>query len=308
MNLAPGDEGYIDPGGWEGPLHQKYAGQVVFSSAPIAKDAKDDSTVVTSNNLGDVLYGRFWAKESQHNLLPRCETPRHVLRYEINGAKAGKPASHLDSFALVKLDEPKTRSMASLTFDPEKPLTAHTVWQSSGKKDHDSSSRFWTTAIVSQLKEGENTIRIVVTLDCDSSNSDDPIVAEGKLTVNVAPGSKAKYYQKFGMDLPPSKHPENDKLAPRIKQLVDDMPDWDNEEVIAARVTSSEWEPIRNDLTGVLTHYYVDAAVIVHLKKETNPDVCRVFPIGVKRDVAGGNLIWAGNGSGEPFVCSNAPK
>src|SRR5262245_37915690 len=29
--LSPGQSGYIDPGGWAGPLHKKYAGHVVFS-------------------------------------------------------------------------------------------------------------------------------------------------------------------------------------------------------------------------------------------------------------------------------------
>ncbi|MDC0744926.1 hypothetical protein [Polyangium mundeleinium] len=91
-------------------------------------------------------------------------------------------------------------------------------------------------------------------------------------------------------------------------KLVDDQRDWDNEIVLGARVISAQWGPVRNKITGVLTHHILETAVVVRLKKETDENACRVFPIAVTRDAAGGAIRWGGNGSGIPFPCVNAPK
>ncbi|MRG91508.1 hypothetical protein [Polyangium spumosum] len=305
---APGDGDYADPGAWEGPLHQKYAGKVVFSSKPIPKDGADDSSVYTAYTLGGPLYGRFWSKESPHNLMPKCSDPRHIMRVDVNGEHAGKPPSQVPSFDLAKFSANKTRTMASLTGELEVPFTtASTVTFT--KADGDTRAiRDFNALVVPKLKEGDNTVRVIVSLDCGASRDTDPLVAEGTLEVKVEPGAKKEYLTKYGAQLAPSQHPENTKLAPQIVKLVDDKPDWDNEVVLGARVISDQWEPVRNKITGVLTHHVIEAAVVVRLKKETDENACRVFPIGVTRDAAGGSIRWGGNGSGIPFPCVNAPK
>ncbi|MDI1447492.1 hypothetical protein [Polyangium sp. 6x1] len=306
---APGSSDYVDPGAWEGPLHQKYAGQVVFSSKPVPKDGADDSSVYTEYTLGDPLYARFWSKESPHNLMPKCDDrQRHILRIDVNGEHAGKAPSYIPSFDLIQFNDNKTRSMASLTGDLEVPFTkASTVTFT--KADADTRAlREFNAIVVPKLKEGDNTVRVIVSLDCGASSDSDPLVAEGTLKVKVNPGAKQEYLTKYGAQLAPSPHPENAQLAPQITKLVDDLPDWDNEIVLGSRVISAQWEPIRNQITGVLTHYRLDAAVVVRLKKEKDENACRVFNIGVQRDAAGGSIRWGGVGSNMPFPCLNAPK
>ncbi|MDI3290255.1 hypothetical protein QHF83_43485 [Polyangium sp. 15x6] len=306
---APGSKDYVDPGAWEGPLHQKYAGQVVFSSKPIPKDGADDSSIYTEYTLGDPLYARFWSKESPHNLMPKCDNrQRHILRIDVNGENAGKPASQISSFDLIEFNDNKVRTMASLTGELEVPFTkASTVTFT--KADNDTRAlREFNAIMVPKLKEGDNTVRVLVSMDCGASRDTDPLVAEGTLKVKVKPGAKQEYLAKYGAQLAPSPHPENDKLAPEITKLVDDKPDWDNEIVLGSRVISAQWEPIRNQITGVLTHYTLDAAVVVRLKKEKDENACRVFNIGITRDAAGGSIRWGGVGSDMPFPCMNAPK
>ncbi|HZF53363.1 MAG TPA: hypothetical protein VE093_32150 [Polyangiaceae bacterium] len=299
----------VDPGPWSGPLHQKYAGQVIFSSKPIPKDGADDSSVYKEYTLGEPLYARFWSKDSPHNLMAKCsDRHRHIIRVDVNGEHAGKPGARMPSIDLMQFPDNKTHTMASLTGDVDVPFTTATTLKFT-KDDSDSRAvREFNATVVPKLKEGDNTVRVLVNLDCGASNDSDPVVAEGTLKVKVAPGAKQEYLAKYGTQLAPSTHPENAKLAPQIAKLVDDKPDWDNEVVLGARVLSPEWEPVRNQLTGVLTHHAIDAVVVVRLKKETDENACRAFPILITRDAAGGSIRWGGNGSGVPFPCSGAPK
>ena len=168
--------------------------------------------------------------------------------------------------------------------------------------------RRFNAQVIPKLKEGSNDVRVLVTMQCSAANDDDPIVAEGTLKIEVAPGAVAAYAQQFGTRIGPSPHAENAKLVPQIIKAMKAKSDWDNEDFIGASVVSEDWEPVRNEYTGVLTELRVTAALIVHAKKEPSQDVCRLFTMGLGKDPAGGPLFYAWTGDSTPFPCSNAPK
>ena len=158
------------------------------------------------------------------------------------------------------------------------------------------------------MHEGTNSLRILLTLDCGYADAKDPVEAEGTLQVEVKPGAKKAYLAKYGTQLTPSPHPENAKLVPQILKAMKAKPDWDNEDLLGARVVSEDWIPVRNQVTGALVAKAVEAVLVVHAKKEENPDVCRLFTMSYARDAAGGPLYYNGTGDPTPFPCVNAPK
>lgn len=306
--VEPGSEGYVDPGPWDGPVAQKHAGKVLFSSQAIALDASDDSSIYADYELGAPLFIRFFAKESPHNLLPGCTHPRAIFRSDVNGEHAGKASAYMSSFGDIHIGEKllRVRGAHSLTGNTRMPITTP-VASVDDKDAADVISKF-TSGIVTRLREGKNTIRIVVDLDCGASSDKNPLYAEGMLNVTVKPGGVAEYLAKFGPQVAASPHPENEKLVPEIIEIMKAMPDWSNEDVLGARVTSRDWNPVRNELTGVLIRKRIDAVVVVHAKKEPNAEACRIFTLGFERDVAGGPLMFGGVGGNKPIPCSSAPK
>lgn len=303
----PGSEGYVDPGPWDGPLAQKHAGKVLFSSAPIPYNGTDDSSLYTRYELGAPLYIRLFSAESPANLLPGCQEPRAIYRLDINGAGAGKQTSQLEPFGSVVFGSKlvQQRVAVSLTSESSIPMTADPA--TVDKESAEVISAFSAKAIV-PLRDGENTVRVVVDLDCGASTDANPLLAEGTLTIDVKPGAKASYLGKAGPKLEPSPHPENDALVPEILSTMKSVPDWKNEVIIGARVTSPTWTPIRHEGTGELMRRSVSAVVIVRAKEEPNPEACRIFELGFSRDVDGGPLALDDIGESTAFVCSNAPK
>jgi hypothetical protein len=308
--LAPGDEGYVDAGPWAGPLHQKYAGQVVFSSAPIANDAADDRSVVTTYTLGAPLYARYWSKDAAHNLKPCRGNSHAALRADVNGEHAGKRATQIQSIGSYEIARPNERGMASLTDELAVPLRKASTWtvDQTRASDGERVIRAWSTGIVPRLAPGDNTVRFLITLDCGTSTDEDPIFAEGTLQVLVPPGSKKEYLATYGLQLGLSPHPDNAKLAPEIVAVVDRSSDWDHQVILGARVVAPEWVPVRHKLTGIVTHHVVSAVVVARPDKETNLESCQLFYMNVERDAEGGPLRLGGVSPFIPFPCVNAPQ
>jgi hypothetical protein len=306
--LAPGAAGYVDPGAPYGPVAAKRAGQVVFSAAPIAMDSADDSSAYTTYKLGEPLYIRYFGAEAPHNLMPRCESPQIVLRAEVNGEYAGKAPSYWSSFGGYAVGDTKTRGASSLSNELDLAFTTPSLWTPEREVAGEAAVRRFNAQVIPKLKDGANDVRVLVTMMCSGADDSDPIVAEGTLRVEAAPGAVAAYTKKFGTRLGPSPHPENAKLVPQIIKAMQAKSDWDNEDFIGAQVVSEDWEPVRNEYTGVLVELRVTAALIVRQKKEPNQDACRLFTMGFGKDPAGGSLFYAWTGDSTPFPCSNAPK
>jgi len=307
--LSAGDPGYVDPGPFEGPLDQKYTGKVVFSSKPIAvKDTDDSAVYAGSYKLGDPLFIRFFDKDSTHNLLPQCRSPRRVIRVDLNGEAAGKPTGGIPGIGNYQVGHPNNRGAGSITNEITTPMNTATTWTAERETAANAVLRSFNSGIIASLHEGTNTLRVVLTADCGSGSFTDPVTAEGTLNIEVKPGAKKAYLAKFGTRLETSPNPQNAKLVPQIIKAMKAKPDWDNEDFLGARVTSEDWIPVRNDLTGVLVAQQVNAVLVVHAKKEQNPDVCRLFTMTYARDPAGGPLYYSGTGNPTPFPCVNAPN
>jgi hypothetical protein len=305
--LAAGDPGYVDPGAYDGPLAKKYAGKVVFSSAPIALDASDDKAVYASYTLGEPLYMRYWSEQSLHNLMPTCSTPRVYPRADVNGAAAtAKSRTNLPSFGTYRIAESvlNGRMAQSLSGKVDLAFTTSLVYDPAEREvAGEAAVREFNSEIIPLLHEGTNTLHIVVEADCGAAEENDPVLAEGTIEVVVKPGAQAKYLAAYGPRLAPSPNPENAKLAKEILSVMKKQADWDNEELRFAQVISKDWQPVRNEL-GRLVAYQVEAALLVHGSSDHGDQACRLFDVAYRRDPAGGDLYFAGTGDSRPFPCT----
>ena len=307
---------YIDPGPWHGPLAQKHAGKVVFSSAPILFDGADDSSMYTTYTLGDPLFIRMWSKDSAHNLHPCAERSMAtgaamgqtiVLKADVNNERAGKPLHEWEGFGYYQNRDPEKRIAMMLSNESDRAFTTRFDYAAGKDEMGQIAVRAWNTDIIPKLREGKNTIRVVVGLSCMTKKELTPI-AEGTLEVNVPSGALATYLEKYAPRAPTSPHPDNEVISRDIIAAMKKLPDWDNEIFIGALVTSEDWLPVRNRETGVLVEYEIEALLYVRLKKEKDPNACRQFKMTYRRDAAGGPLYRAGTGTSYNFPCNVAPK
>jgi hypothetical protein len=111
----------------------KHAGQVVLSSAPLARDAKDDRAVLTTYKLGAPLHLTFFGDVVPHNLMPWCSRPVLAFRAEVNGEYAGKPPVDWEAFGNLDVANTKERAAASLSGDLA--FTTPSVWSLEREED-----------------------------------------------------------------------------------------------------------------------------------------------------------------------------
>jgi hypothetical protein len=83
---------------------------------------------------------------------------------------------------------------------------------------------------------------------------------------------------------------EQAKLVPQIIKAMQAKSDWDNEEFLGASVVSEDWEPVRNEYTGVLVELRVTAALDRAAEEgDLEGGRCRLFTMGVRQG-SGGRL------------------
>ncbi len=301
----------VDPGAWAGPLAQKYAGKVVFSSEPILMNGTDDKGASSTITLGEPLFMQFWSEDSPLNLLPcrstfgnEAATRRADYWLDLNGAGTGKPVTELVDLGGYPISDGAAtqRHWHSLSATPEHSFASPFVI---GATDQDEAVRIFNGQIVPAMHEGANTLRVVVQIRCASEDKS-RVFAEGTLTVNVPPGGVAAYMATFADRLQPSTHPENAELVPQIIATVKRQREWQTNNIIAASVISPAWEPVRNDDTGVLTGYEIGAVVIMHAASEPNATRCQAVDFTFHRDAAGGSLELLGASESTDVACSAA--
>ncbi len=283
---------------YSGPMAKKHAGKFIFSKKPIPLDAKTEDGFTTSFSLMDTIYMRFWGKDTPENLNTKCRKKyRIVYRVSINGGKRL-------SLGYDRVD--KLASALPPTSNPKIPLTYKTTF---GDKTQQNLRfiRAWNGAVVPRLKVGDNSVKLWGTVDCGSAKKNDPTIAATKVTIKVKKGEQAKYTAKYGPLLPKSALKGGEKLMGKVVTMMTNK--WNNEHIIGGRFTT-DWWVTHHEVNGRALYRSAEVCVITRLKKETNPNACRLFVIAVKQlskdgdKKFGKNVVWGGVGRNWPISCS----
>jgi hypothetical protein len=180
---------YIDPGPWSGRWRRSTQEGGVLSS-PIPYDGADDSSMYTTYTLGEPLFIRMWSKDSPHNLRSCAERSMASgaaigqtvqLKADVNNESASKPFHEWEGFGYYQEGDPEERMSMTLSNETDFAFTTR-IDYAAGKEDMGKIVvRAWNTDIIPKLREGKNTIRVVVGLSCLQKKDITP-VAEGTLS------------------------------------------------------------------------------------------------------------------------------
>lgn len=291
--LKVGDDGYVDPGPWAGPVAERRAGQVVFSAEPLSASSTDDKSVYQEYTLGDPLHISYFSSDSLNNLIPR-RVADVIVRVAVN--EVSEPTMRWERIANFGYPSSKKRMVGSLTGDLA--LTSPETSRPSNV------ARRFNEVVVARLREGTNSVRMSVALE-PNDGSKGQVIAEQTITVHVAPGAVDAYLRRYGTTLKKSPHAENKALAAPIAALVKSLPNWSKLELLGSVVDSPEWEPFRNQL-GILVARRVEASVVFKKSEMKSPNDCRLVRIVIVKDVAGGSPQYGGTLNETWFPCVNA--
>lgn len=306
--LAAGSAAHADdPGPYSGPMHEAHGGQVIFSSKSVTAAATSEDGFITHYKLGDPLFVRMWGKDSARNTNTKC---RNDIRYSWRATVNGGGDTPFGVSALAD-DAASTRAAQALSGDAKVPVTTPTTI------DRDDDAKFervtrWNGDIIPQLVDGKNTIHVIVKVDCGAAMDEDPIIAEGTLEVEVAPGAAAAYAKAYGPFLPKARHPESKAIAAKLATFIAQK--WDNEDILGGVLTSPGWTVVRNEWTGASNNRWSDAYIVAHLKKEPLPNRCRAFKVTANQAAMDNNrfspdVTMEGSGSplGVPCAAATLP-
>lgn len=296
--------GWLDPGPWLGGAHEAHAGQVLFSTRPIAAAAAAATGVVTEAALGDALYVRFFGRDSLYNAVgPECSESWLSLGVSVNGGertqiwattpRAAAPTELAAGELGSRYDVPTT---TATELDPDK--TA---------RDPERGVALWNGRIVPQLRDGVNDVHVVVTAVC-RRRDEAPVLAEGTLRLTVAPGARAKYAKRYGPKLPKATLRESKAVVAGLTKAVEK--EWPGREVVGGVVTSEDWIVGRDQVTGAPLKRSVATFLVVRERSEPNPAICRAYRVWAKQAKTQGGwareIAYAGMDGSEEVSCDIA--
>ena len=302
----------IDPGPFDGPLAEQYAGQpgvpgeVVFSSAYIPYDGREgeDSTKIERYTVGEGdLALRFWAYDSLYNLVGE-EAPElavdsgfdplvvYTLSFEGLEGEDGLPPNTVELGRERLADEYElfARAIGGRVFT----TPALDAGQYNREDSENAMRRDAFDIYFPQLPIGTTAVTVQVVAiprPLAEWSLEDPgvvLVSEGTIDV-VVPDEAAliTLLDTYGTHMPPSIHPEAGWIIDQFNALVTEL----NDQVVipeSVRAVQRNWDLIRNELTG-LALYEQTLVSFATCDPQTNApdDYCRMYESLVIREANG---------------------
>ncbi|MFT7581583.1 MAG: hypothetical protein ACI9MR_003261 [Myxococcota bacterium] len=292
----------VEAEGFKSPVGEQYAGKIVFSKKPINRGPKSDARFVSSFKLRkDKIFLRTFVSASAENQLRKtgwqCASNRRITTdVSVNGG----PPTAIDERKLETRDWGRY-----LTWSLEDDRTIHLTkgpLKYGAKTDY----RYdFAMTVVPQLKDGqENSLVFSSRGSCEADAGDKREMkhwemAVGTLTLTVGKRGRASFTKRVGPLLPKNAMRGGAALAKRAMRAV--AKKWPTEQVLAARVTSTEWDSSHSRRS-------IDAVVVV---REKGAAECRIFDLSFHQKGVRGryqNAMTFSVGGDEAFPCVNAKR
>lgn len=262
----------LDDMGITNAVHQKYVNRMVWSSEKISFTEPDESKFKTLFNSGEHVYGRFYLSESLQNYLLKVN---------------GNEASTVRYFSKVYIDGVLQNSQfefIELTGDKVKTTTMQ-IWVHILPKDKDdiSSNKSWVK-MANNMAPGEHTVKFDLCVDN----------CEGVVTSGSFKYIKGSERLKYGLSFKDFTQGMTDAtLTAEVLKAIQGhatRSGWD-EKFTKAKISSSDWMTVRNELTGTIT-----GRTLYAYCQATWPDGhCTVQPFTFKQDYNGSTYSKAIN-------------
>lgn len=243
LGTAHADEPLVADEGWTSSVHERHAGEIVFSNRPINRGKPSEKAFIKNSKLGQDLYLRVLMDGSFENAFrkkgKRCSgDKRRLLRVILNDDE-----TFLEAKAMHEADWNDWTNFPPLGDGPLTRKPSFGVALVDGLANENQIAHGFWTDLAPRLKAGKNTLRFEAVADCNMG-IDRVIVATGELKMQVDAKSKAKLVSKNRPSLPKS---TMKKLHGGITKAMQRK--WPIK-VYDIAVTSSTWSIERHPIHG----------------------------------------------------------
>ena len=301
LDLMPDD-------GLENPVHEQYAGQIVFAKKRDIMDlnAEQPDKFTNSFKLTDEIHFRVYLNMSLRNHFrsegidchPKDDKWR-VYKMTIDGKPIGKDGVLYNHSA--KGDAYKKWA----TFRFKAPLNGK------AEQGERSIQREFITRVTPELTEGKHDIKLILTGRCMAKNLGNETmtlskpIAVGEFTLDIKGKELKKLVKKYGQQWPKAKF-KNKKLAKEMKKIM--VKEWPDERVLGLVIVGQDWEYEYEAISGRVLERKIVATVGV----EQDPGKCMLFDLLFTQEAISkkkfGPTKFFGVGGNIAIPCSNVPK
>lgn len=235
----------------KGPTYDTHGGKVVFSKAQIALDPKSASAFTDRFTLWEPIFSRPLFADSMGNLFRKTgwRCTQEYERFMTVSVNKNKPVV-LEQRKMAAEDFDSWRSQSFGSDNTKAALQGPLKW-TYDNLDY----RFgFASSVVPQLKEGDNAVTFAMHAQCSAEPNGGKtyqdrkmVIAQGQLTLSVAPGDIKKFLKKNGPKLPG--HVLSKGLVSKMKKAF--QAKAPGKKVLAAR-SRGRWEVSYGPRTRVL--------------------------------------------------------
>ncbi len=254
----------LDDMGITNATHQKYVNRMVWSGEKISFTEPDETKFKTQFKSGEYVFGRFYLSESLQNYMLKsigneASTIRYFFKVYVDGVMQSREFDYTD----LTEDKVKTTTMQ--------------VWVHIPKTDNGSTgnTKSWVT-LANNMAPGEHTVKFDLYVDN----------CEGVVTSGSFKYIKGSERLKYGLSFKDFTQGMTDAtLTAEVLKAIQGhatREGWD-EKFTRAKISSTDWTTVRNELTGVIT-----GRVLYAYCQAAWPDGhCTVQPFTFKQDYNG---------------------
>ena len=234
------------------PLHEKYVGQIVFSSQQLTPENTKESMFKTSFNIDEPIYGRVYIATSVKNYVLYSGMGTGETGWENNDGEC--------SLQYTVDNDPKVYVLKN--YRRQGDSKSWITWQyficARGEDAEFNQADF--IARMNALSDGEHTIKFKLWGGGIAGRSSISPIATAELKINKLPGKKMSLGRGWSMFKAGMTNPALEKQMVEVMKEKASNDGW-KETFSKARIIDKDWYTVRNEYTGIITGRTINAVV-----------------------------------------------
>lgn len=276
------------------PLHEKYSGQLVFSSQQLTPENTKEALFKNSFNIDDPIYARVYIPTAVKN---------YVL-YSGNGTGSTGWENNYGECSLQYTVDDDTKVYVLKNFRRDGDTRGWISWQyfisAKGENAEFNEDRFVNH--MNSLSDGQHTIKFKLWAGGIAERSSITPIANGEFKLNKLPGKKMSLGRGWGLYKAGMSNPALEKQMVEVMKAKAAGDGW-KETFSKAKIIDKDWYVGRSEYTGIILYRTINALVYAKW-----PDGhCTVQEFNFKQDWNGNawskNLEFNGVGSQTVIDC-----
>lgn len=234
------------------PLHEKYVGQIVFSSQQLTPENTKESMFKTSFNIDEPIYGRVYIPTSVKN----------YVVYGDNGQGSNGWENNYGDCSLQYTVDNDTKVNVLKNYSRDRDTKSWITWQYfiSARGENAEFNQASFINHMNSLSDGEHTIKFKLWAGGIAGRSSISPIATAEIRINKLPGKKMSLGRGWSFYKPAMSNPALEKQMVDVMKEKASRDGW-KETFMKARIMDKDWYTVRNEYTGIITARTINAIV-----------------------------------------------